>query len=109
MDKSKVVGGQAFPQIEKAVADRLAALYDQEFGGKERGRFRISMKHLRALTGRRRVPSSLVQKIAEEMTERGYVFIDLETYFVVLAERTFRGYRRVSDSIIGIGDPETES
>ena len=46
---------------------------------------------------------------AEEMTERGYVFIDLETYFVVLAERTFRGYRRVSDSAIGIAEPETEA
>lgn len=109
MNEAKCVADQLHPTIEQSVADRLVALYDQEFGGKDRGRFRISMKHLRVLTGRRRVPASLVRKIAEEMTERGYVFIDLETYFVVLAERTFRGYRRVSDSIIGIAALETET
>lgn len=71
MNETKRVADRLHPSIEQTVADRLAALYDQEFGGKDRGRFQISMKHLRALTGRRRVPASLVRKIAEEMTERG--------------------------------------
>ena len=48
--------------------------------------------------GRKRVPEETVRKIAEELFELGYVLIDLETFFVVLAQRTFRSYRRVSDA-----------
>ena len=83
---------------EQRVAARLAALYETKFGGKERGRYRFSMKQMRALTGRKRVPGRAIRKIGEEVFELGYVLIDLETYFVVLAQSTFRGYRRLSDS-----------
>ncbi len=83
---------------ERQVAQQLAELYQWKFGGKDRGRFRISMKHMQALTGRKRVPEETVRKIAEELFELGFVLIDLETFFVVLAQRTFRSYRRVSDA-----------
>ena len=86
--------------VEQAVAGKLAELYDLDFGGKQRGRYRISMKHMRALTGRRRVPAAMIRGISEALFERGFILIDLETYFVVLADRTFRGYRRVSDAIV---------
>jgi len=84
----------------RQVAERLADLCDQRFGGKDRGRFRISMKHLRALAGRKRIPVGLVSKISEELFELGYVLIDLETYFIVMSQATFRSYRRVSDSCV---------
>lgn len=83
---------------ERQVAERLAALYEEKFGGKARGRYRISMKQMRALTDRKRVPGDVLQKVGEELFELGYVLIDLETFFVVLAQATFRSYRRVSDS-----------
>lgn len=83
---------------ERMVAERLAELYDWQFGGKERGRFRISTKHMQALTGRRRLPDRTVQRISEELFELGFVLIDLDTFYVVLAQRTFRNYRRVSDA-----------
>jgi hypothetical protein len=82
------------------VAERIAALYEVLFGGKDRGRYRFSMKQMRALTGRKRVPPGIIRKIGEEVFERGYVLIDLETYFVVLAQATFRSYRRVSDGCL---------
>ena len=85
---------------ERRIAERLALLYEQRFGGKERGRYRISMKHMRALTGRKRVPQEVIRRIGEELFELGYVLIDLETYFVVLAQRTFSSYRRVSDGCL---------
>jgi hypothetical protein len=81
----------------RQVAERLATFYEVFFGGKLRGRYRFSMKQMRALTGRKRVPAKLIRNIAEEVYELGYVLIDLETYFVVLAQATFRSYRRVSD------------
>lgn len=85
---------------ERQIAEALALLYEQRFGGKERGRYRISMKHMRALTGRKRVPPEAIRKIGEELFELGYVLVDLETYFVVLAQRTFSSYRRVSDGCL---------
>ncbi len=85
---------------DQRVADRLAELYEEDFGGKQRGRFRISMKHMRLLTGRKRVPPSIVRKVSEELFELGYVLIDMETFFVVLAQRTFTSYRRVSDQCL---------
>jgi len=85
---------------EREVAERLAALYEVGFGGKERGRYRFSMKQMRALTGRKRVPPNVIRRIGEEVFELGYVLIDLETYFVVLSQPTFRSYRRLSDGCL---------
>lgn len=63
------------------------------------------MKHLRVLTQRRRISPSILRKLGEELYELGYVLIDLETFFVVLAQRTFTSYRRVSDAaILGLTD-----
>jgi hypothetical protein len=93
---------------ERQVAAQLAELYERGFGGKERGRYRLSMKHLRVLTKRKRVPPALLRRLAEELFELGYVLIDMETFFVVLAQRTFTSYRRVSDgAVLGlIGEKE---
>ncbi len=85
---------------ERQVAERLAELYEMKFGGKERGRYRFPMKQMRALMGRKRVPPDVIRRIAEEVFELGYVMIDLETYFVVLAQGTFRSYRRVSEGCL---------
>ncbi len=87
----------------RTVAERLVKLYEVPFGGKQRGRFRISMKVMRALTGRKRVSEAMVREISAEVFELGYVLVDLDGYFVVLAQRTFRGYRRVSDAICSSG------
>ena len=85
---------------EHEIAARLASLYDEAFGGKPRGRYRISMKHMKLLTGRRRIPAETMAKITDEMFEMGYVLIDLETFFVVLAQSTFSSYRRASDDSV---------
>ena len=82
------------------VAEQLVELYDRSFGGKERGRYRVSMKHMKMLTGRKRIPGPTIRKIGEELFEQGYVLIDLESYFVVMDQRTFRSYRRVNDSCV---------
>ena len=78
-------------------ADRLVRLYDQEFGSKVRGRYRISMKYLRALTGRRRLYPDDIERLRRQLYERGFVLIDLETYCAVVSLRTFNSYRRVSE------------
>lgn len=84
----------------EAVAQRLAELYETPFAGKKRGRYRLSMKHLRRLTGQRRIYPDLLVGLGRALYERGYVLIDMESYFAILSQRTFSSYRRVNDSAI---------
>ena len=88
-------------QNSAEIALRLATLYHQRFGGKRTGRFRISRRYLLELSGRRRLPERLLRDVANEMFEQGFVLIDLESFFVVLDQKLFVGYRRVTRKIIG--------
>ena len=78
------------------VAASLAGLYSTEFGARERGRYRISMKHFRGLLGRARVYREDIDAVARELYELGYVLVDLESFFVVLSQKTFASYRRIN-------------
>ncbi len=93
------------------IADRLAALYEQEFGGKDRGRYRISLKLFQELAGRRRLYSDDIQRIGRALFERGYVMIDMESFFAVLSQKTLTSYRRVNTETLFPsevpGKPET--
>lgn len=82
------------------VADRLAELYAQPFGGKKTGRYRIAAKLVRELAGRRRLYEDDVRDLAREMLERGFVLIDMETFFVVVSANTFVNYRRANEDSI---------
>lgn len=78
-------------------ADRLVALYEQPFGGKIRGRYRVSMKLMRRLLDQRRVWPEQIEAIQRELYQRGFVLLDLETYFVVVNQQTFASYRRINE------------
>lgn len=82
------------------VANRLAALYGQAFGGKPTGRYRIASKLVRTLAGRRRLYEDDVRLLARALLERGYVLVDMDTFFVVLSASTFTNYRRANDECI---------
>lgn len=83
------------------IADVLATLYSESFGGKKTGKYRISRKYLRQLAGRKRLPPGFIDQIGEELFERGLVIADLESFFVVLDQRLFNSYRRVTSAAIG--------
>lgn len=91
----------------EAVADALAALYGKSFGGKATGRYRISRKALRMLAGRRSLTPWLVDGLVEALFERGYVLIPAESYFVVVEQKLFNSYRRVTAAAIAavLGEP----
>ena len=84
-----------------AVADRLAELYGRSFGGKPNGRYRIAAKLLRGLAGRRRLYEDDVRALTRALLERGYVLIDMESYFVVMSTSTFTNYRRANEDAVG--------
>jgi hypothetical protein len=83
-----------------ATANWLVSLYNVEFGGRPRGRFRIAMKHLRHALGRRRVYPEDMTALGRALYERGYVLVDMETFVVVINQKTFAGYRRVNEACL---------
>lgn len=79
------------------IAKHLADIYQDPFGGKHNGRYRISMKHLRQIAGCRRIFQEDLAQISKEMYQMGYSLIDMESFFVVISHKTFVHYRRYSD------------
>ena len=91
------------------VAELLATLYGQAFGGKRLGKFRISRKYLRELAHRQRLTPDFIHELGDELFERGFIIADLETFFAVLDQRLFNSYRRVNAAAIGkLVEPETD-
>ncbi len=82
------------------VADRLAELYNHAFGGKPKGRYRIAVKLVRHLAGRRRLYEDDIRELTRAMLERGYVLIDMDSFFVVMSVNTFVNYRRANEACI---------
>ncbi len=84
-------------QTLEIVAERLCDLYDEPFGGKKSGRYRLPSKTLRKMAGRRRFYETDIRDLTHAMFERGYVLIDMESFFVVTSVNSFVNYRRVPD------------
>jgi hypothetical protein len=82
----------------KIAAQRLAEMYADEFGGKPSGRYRISRKLLAELVERRRLYADDVTAIARALFEKGFVLIDMESFFVVMSTNAFVNYRRAGKS-----------
>ncbi|MGP1396953.1 MAG: hypothetical protein ACTS3R_15720 [Inquilinaceae bacterium] len=83
-----------------ATADRLAALHDRAFGGKPGGRYRISAKLVYRIAGRRRLYEDDVRGLRRALLERGFVLIDMETFFVVISANAFVNYRRANEDCL---------
>lgn len=82
------------------IVDRLVSLYDHSFGGKPRGRYRISMKLMCRVVNQRRLWPEQIEAIRRGLYETGHILIDLGTYFVVVNQRTFSSYRRLNEASI---------
>jgi len=83
-----------------AASDRLVDLYERPFGGKRSGRYRIAAKLVRQLAGRRRLYEDDVRELTRSMLERGYLLIDMESFFVVMSANTFVNYRRANEDCV---------
>jgi hypothetical protein len=81
-----------------SVAGKLAVLYAKPFGGKKSGRYRISARLLRQLFGCRRLYEDDVRMLTRALAQQGYVLVDMDTFFVVMAANTFVNYRRANEN-----------
>jgi hypothetical protein len=82
------------------VADKLVELYAEPFGGKPSGRYRIAAKLLRQLFGCRRLYEDDVRMLTRALAQRGYVLVDMDAFFVVMAANTFVNYRRANEDSV---------
>ncbi|KNG93948.1 hypothetical protein [Pseudaestuariivita atlantica] len=82
------------------VAKQLQDLYAVPFGGKGSGRFRIPEKLVKEMMGRRRLYPEDRTALARALFERGFVLIDMDTFFVVMSANSFVNYRRVGKETI---------
>lgn len=69
-------------------------MYTEEFGGKPSGRYRISRKLLAECFGQRRIYAEDVTALTRSLLEKGFVLIDMESFFVVMSANAFVNYRR---------------
>jgi hypothetical protein len=89
------------------ICDILKEMYGQKFGGKEKGRYRISRSNLRKLMVINRLYDRDVEMIRDEMFQAGFTFLDHEDYFVVIESRTVGNYRRVTKKMVKYHTEET--
>ena len=88
------------PDNMATAADRLAALYEIKFGGKNSGRYRMPAKHMRELLKRQRLYEDDIRVLGRALLERGFVLIDMDTFYVVLSANAFVNYRRVNEGLL---------
>lgn len=82
------------------VVASLTKIYEQEFGGKERGRFKITRSGLRRLTGSKRLNDNALNDIADAAFDAGYVLVDLGDHFAVVEVAVMLSYRPVPKSVL---------
>jgi hypothetical protein len=89
------------PRRINDVADDLVKLYGERFGGKLRGRYKISKDNLAYLATRSNLQvEGFLDPLKEEMFDRGFTFnrsddSQKRTYFVVIKNDIFENYREV--------------
>ncbi|MFY0310444.1 hypothetical protein ACFMBG_11200 [Leisingera sp. D0M16] len=83
-----------------SAAGTLAGLYGRDFGGKASGRYRIPRKLLQEICGRRRLYEEDVTALSRALLEKGYVLIDMDSFFVVMSANAFVNYRRAGKEIL---------
>lgn len=82
------------------VAIMLSDIYETAFGGKERGRFRISRNNLKLLADRKVIKQSFVDELKEEAWEYELVVVDLEDGFVVIDVNLLDSYRFAPKNVV---------
>lgn len=85
-----------------AVVEVLVALHGLRFGNRSSGKYRISRKYFRQISARRKLTPEFVGAVTDEIFEKGFVLIDLETHFVLMKQALFNSFRRVTDRAIAL-------
>jgi hypothetical protein len=86
-------------QIQK-VAERLAAIHSETFGGKIVGRYRISRAKLLQLLNINMLRDKVIKELEEELFELGFSLMYMDTHFCILEVSVTANWRNVTKKII---------
>ena len=74
-------------------------MYTEKFGGKSKGRYKISKENLAYLSARVNLQEVIIDQLRNTMLEEGYSFIkiydDERTSFIIINNNVFVNYREV--------------
>lgn len=90
-----------YSRRSQSVAFELCRLFEVEFGGKPRGRYRICEKLLRHLFVQSRLYPETITQLQRKIFELGFVLIDMDGFFVVIGAKTLSTYRRAGPAVVG--------
>ncbi len=82
------------------VAEILDDLYERDFDGKVRGKYKISKDLFKKLCGRNYIGTTYINQVIEEAYELGLVVIPLEEFIVVVSEDILLNCRNVDEKVI---------
>ena len=88
-------------RTSKETAAILADLYNVDFGGKAKGRFKISRKDLTLMAGRSRLQQPIIDDVIDELFEKyDLTMIDLSDEFPIISTSIIRRYRSVPSRLL---------
>lgn len=84
----------------KETVSLLKELFKISFGGKEGGRYKISIERLLHLSGSQFSSPRWIEEIQEEAAEQGVAIINVGASYSVIEMTILKGYRNVPPSVV---------
>jgi hypothetical protein len=81
------------------IVQTLKKIYEETFGGKDRGRYKITRPNLRKLCGLSRLEETTIKRIVDAALEEGFVLIEVGDYFCMVEESVMLNYRPVPKNV----------
>lgn len=82
------------------VVECLENIISSDFGGKPKGRYRISRADLLMLSEKKTFNDEYIKKLQTKLQQEGLILIDLGAEFACLEEKPMTKYRKVTKAII---------
>lgn len=96
-------------KIREVAVKLWTDIYEEEFRGKDRGRFCLTREQMRQALDTDRLHASTIQKLQDEALSLGLVIIDLDDLFPCVEVRIVRRYRRPPQEVFRRHFPEPEA
>ena len=93
----------------KRVAKILADIHGKEFGGKPKGRYRISRARLLQFLGTTRLMDEDFDNLHDELLELGFSFLNFDAYFALIESSFSKNWRRMTKKLINEFVKDTEA
>ena len=88
-------------QSYEETSDQIAKLYESDFNGKKKGRFRIARTTLAILAGRRNIEQTSVNQIQLFLSEKHDLqMIDMYDEFAIIKSSILRRYRKATNNVV---------